>query len=106
MTPEMERQFGFEPLSDREELDKKEEQELKLSYKNVAEAAAECLNSEMFAKYKAAFADFRDKAIRVCAKVPTSNPNEYAFVVHELMCKLDMLQYLEDLIKLDIKRGE
>lgn len=104
MTPEIEKLFSFEPLSDREKLDEKEEKELKESYKSLAEAAADCLNSDMFKRYLDFYEIFRDKAVIVCSKIPTTNINDYAFTVHEIMSKLDAMRYLKELVEKDARR--
>ena len=104
MTPEMEKLLSFEPLSDGEKLDKKDQEELNETYKSLAEAAAACLRSDMFIKYKEKYEIFRDKATMVCSKIPTTNINEYAFIVHEIMSKLDAMRYLMELVEKDARR--
>jgi len=104
MTPEIEKLFSFEPLSEREILDDKEQKELKEHYKSLAEEAAACLNSDMFKRYLDAYEAFRDKAVIVCAKIPTTNINDYAFTVHEIMSKLDAMRYLLELVEKDARK--
>ena len=105
MTPEMERLFSFDPLTDEDQQVKKEDRELNETFKSLAEEAAACLSSDMFARYKEKYEIYRDKATIACAKIPTANINEYAFIVHEIMSKLDAMRYLMECVEKDARRA-
>ena len=99
-------QDAFKPFTDKEKSKiERDKRDIAQSSKSAFEAAASCLSSEQFAKYRKEYQDGKDELIQAGIGLVFSDPISYAMAAHSIFMRLEYLGKIEDMIQRDIQRG-
>ena len=96
--------FSFQPLTKKEVIEiEKSRKEIESTTKNIVEGAAECLSSDMFARYKEEYIKGERALIEAGIALSITNPVAYAFVAQNIFGNLKILKMLGDMVNKDGK---
>jgi len=100
-----ENMFSFSPLSKKEKKEQAQTQkEIEQRISEAIETAAQCLNSDLFAKYKEKYAEAERGLIEFGIQMNIVNPIHYAVAAKNIFTNLKLLKMLGDVVTKDAQQ--
>lgn len=105
----IENPFSFNPLT-REERHRKSEfektqKEIDIAAQSALRTAQDCLNSDLFAKYKAEYVEAERGLVEIGIQLNLADPIAYAIAAHTIFTNLKLLKMLGDSVTKDAKNA-
>lgn len=99
--------FSFVPLSEDEKNEQvRTQKEIAERIKATVDAAANCLNSDLFAKYRKEYAEAERGLIEIGIRLNLTNPAAYAVAAHNIFTNIKILKMLGDSVTKDSGKGK